>query len=557
MGTPAYMAPEQARCEAVDARADVFGLGAILCEILTGKPPYQGRSAKEMHTKAEQADLGDALDRLKRCGADRELIEVCCRCLAKDKENRLADGVAVSREIASYQSALQERLHAAEIARATAEVRSREEKKRRRVAIILTTTVLTTTLVGIASFAWQFWKALDARDEAIQEKSNTNEALIEMDKARNDAESARKRVDHEKLLADAASKMARKQLFLFESMLYIDRIGAAQKAVQEHDFTTAHWNLKQCRPEFQHVEYAYLARQLALKELRTFVVHSDQISSLALSADGKLFTGSRDKFITVWDLLPGKEICKLRGHTEQVSSLALSADGKRLFSGSYDTTIRVWDTEVGTETGTLTGHKLGVTSLVLSADGMRLFSGDHDGTIKVWDLKSRTVIRTLRWHTGTVASLVLSADGKRLFSGSYDKTIGVWDWESRDTVTNSLDRHTDAVNCLVLSADGKRLFSGSNDKTIRLWDMEAGKENDSLRGHTEGVSSLAFSADGTWLFSGSDDKTIKVWDVTERKEICTLRGHTEQVSSLALSADGKLVPFSADNFRIAWARSAR
>ena len=72
MGTPAYMAPEQAGgdVEALDERADVFGLGAILCEILTGSPAYVGRDGTEVLRKAIRGDLADAFARLDACGAD-------------------------------------------------------------------------------------------------------------------------------------------------------------------------------------------------------------------------------------------------------------------------------------------------------------------------------------------------------------------------------------------------------------------------------------------------------------------------------------------------------
>jgi serine/threonine-protein kinase len=72
LGTPSYMAPEQARgeIEVVDCRADVFALGAILCEILTGAPAFSGRSAIEIVKVAQRADTAAAIARLERCGAD-------------------------------------------------------------------------------------------------------------------------------------------------------------------------------------------------------------------------------------------------------------------------------------------------------------------------------------------------------------------------------------------------------------------------------------------------------------------------------------------------------
>ena len=83
MGTPAYMPPEQARGEIdiVDERSDVFSLGAVLCEILTGKPPYEGTD-REMVIAAAKAELAPARERLAACGADRELVAIAEQCLA-------------------------------------------------------------------------------------------------------------------------------------------------------------------------------------------------------------------------------------------------------------------------------------------------------------------------------------------------------------------------------------------------------------------------------------------------------------------------------------------
>jgi eukaryotic-like serine/threonine-protein kinase len=79
--TPAFMAPERARGESVDARADVFALGGILAAILTGKPPFVGNSVMDTITRSAQAELGDALGRLDASGADAELVGLCKRCL--------------------------------------------------------------------------------------------------------------------------------------------------------------------------------------------------------------------------------------------------------------------------------------------------------------------------------------------------------------------------------------------------------------------------------------------------------------------------------------------
>lgn len=167
LGTPAYMAPEQARGEVVDCRADVFSLGAVLCEILTGKPPFTGNSTSEILKRAARGELKDAFKRLAECKADGELVELAKRCLNPDPERRPADGKAVAEAMAVYRAGVEERLRTAETERAAAEAKAIEEtntrreaearvleqRKKRRVQLALATTV-GLLLIGVGVFAW-------------------------------------------------------------------------------------------------------------------------------------------------------------------------------------------------------------------------------------------------------------------------------------------------------------------------------------------------------------------------------------------------------------------
>src|SRR5262249_38963711 len=124
MGTPAYMSPEQARgdIEALDERADVFGLGAILCVILTGAPPYRGHDPLEVAQQAQAADLKDALQRLEGCDSDAALIELCQNCLRAEASERPAHAGIVAAGISVYLASVEDRLEQARIERAAAEV---------------------------------------------------------------------------------------------------------------------------------------------------------------------------------------------------------------------------------------------------------------------------------------------------------------------------------------------------------------------------------------------------------------------------------------------------
>ncbi len=150
LGTPAYMPPEQANGDIahLDRRADVFGLGAILCEILTGQPPYVGQTCDEVRRKATGGDLAEARGRLEACGALAELIGLTIACLAPEIVDRPKDAQAVVDALTGYFDGVQDRLHKAELAEAEARARAVEEAKRRRLALALASTVLLAMALG-------------------------------------------------------------------------------------------------------------------------------------------------------------------------------------------------------------------------------------------------------------------------------------------------------------------------------------------------------------------------------------------------------------------------
>ncbi len=156
LGTPSYMAPEQARgaMDTLDERADVFALGSILCEILTGQPAFVGEASSEVYRKAERADLSEAFRRLDACGADAELVALARTCLAAVPKHRPRDASVVVLGLTAYLRGVEGRLRDAELATVRAEARAAGERRRRQLTLALVASVLITGLIGAAGWGW-------------------------------------------------------------------------------------------------------------------------------------------------------------------------------------------------------------------------------------------------------------------------------------------------------------------------------------------------------------------------------------------------------------------
>jgi WD40 repeat protein len=599
LGTLAYMAPEQALGKVVDRRADVFGLGAMLCEILTGRPPYSDVSEMELLRQASEAATAEAFARLENSGLDSQLITLAKWCLAKAPNDRPDDAAVVAEKVTSYLNGVQKALHDAEVEREREKAKADTEAKARavleeqlyanRIAVAERELTLDRD-VGLASGllaqcperlrGWEWDYLMRLRDGDREPITGHDGGLWAAVFSPDGQRIATASIDGTAKIWNVASG---RLLLTFNGhaiklpfLLRLFLPAPPRVPVMCVAFS----------PDGRFVASGSLAPNLSrlkdLKDLRnprkakgvvhiwdtetgrvvvTFDKQTGIVDTLAFSPDGTRVASSsisEEHGFVVWDARTGREIALLRGHINHVHRLRFSPDGRFIGSGSTDGAVKFWDAVTLQEVLTLDAHPAPVYDLAFSPDSKRLATASVDGTVGVWETATGgAAMKPLRGHTGAAMAVTFSPDGRRIATGGWDKTVRLWD-ATTGIEKLTLRRHTDMVVSVAFSPNGRQLISASLDMQVRVWDASATEETSgpglfTLAGHSDRVNVVAFSRDGRFLASGGWDMTARLWDGQTGEALQVFVGHKGAIWGLALSPDGtRLATASWDRTAKVW-----
>jgi WD40 repeat protein len=494
VGTPAYMAPEQAAGKVVDARCDLFSLGCVLYRMATGEAAFKGNDTVSMLLSV--ATEKPRPPRLVNPAVPAELSDFILRLLAKRPEERPPSAGAVAEALVTIERGLTQPLPPTAADRENRARAAGARLARRRLVLAIAAGLVLAAGVGVVA------QRFIARAPGRQDGDASPEVP-----AGGDA--------HSGAPVEAAA------------------------GPNEHPFDT----LRRAdipAPELAEAGGGDPGRAPAglvavLGDSR--LMHWNNARRVAFHPDGKrLVSAADDGTVRIWDLATGQLVHSLKHQHAGVTGVAYSPNGQRLLtSGWWDGTVRVWDRGSDKPHLILREHAAPVNGAVFSPDGKRLASASNDQTAVIWDTNTGRRLQTFTGHVGPVRGVAFSRDGKRLATAGEDRTARVWDAATGRELTVCRGPGK-AVTCVAFSPDGSLLATGSDDEMVALWDPAAGKMVRSVKVFGR-MTDLAFSPDGKWLAVAGNGNPLLL-DTATAKPVHVL-GHTRPAAGVAFSPDGR------------------
>jgi WD40 repeat protein len=502
VGTPSYMAPEQAASHKMEvtAQTDVHGLGVLLYALLTGRPPFDAGAVLETIDQVRRQPPTPPSRLNPR--VDRDLETICLRCLEKEPDRRYPSADAVADDLHRW-------LGGEPIAARRVSTAARAWMWARRNPIVAG---LLAALIAFAlGITWQWRRAEDL--------------LLQ---ARDDACSAA--IDHA-LSICVQGDVGRGMLRLAEVLETAPACAVDLKRAVRANLLA--WSRHQT-------------------QLTNVLPHSDLVHFVSFSPDGKTaVTASTDGTARLWDAVTGEPRGTPLRHEGGVMQADFSPDSRLVITSSLDHTARIWEVESGQPRGAPLRHRGPVRSVAFSPDGTTVLTGSNDGAARIWDVATQQPLGEPLWQMGWLQQVGFRPDGKVAITASQaDNMLRLWELRTGKLIGKPIPyypgrRHNLAGRFLAWSVDGKTILStgswiSGQQECAQLWDAASGQPIGSPLCHDAGIRAVALSADGKVAMTGSDDRTARLWHSRSGEALCGPLRHQGQVLAVALNAAGTL-----------------